>query len=233
MSAQESTLAAGRNGSVLDPLCIGLPDAITGLWCLWVWLQPMAFGPEAVKCVVLMLLMEFFLLNATGFFTVIPFLARTGRRTRVVMLGIQCAVYLALVAAFAAQFQSVWPYLAFGWMAAGKVAWAVRNRRASASEQMWLVASWAIAVVVYLGAVGLGELAAVPELGIHSVIVPQLQLPRGGEWVDTPHRAVASAVVYFLTIAALKWGYVAIRRSRQGRQQAHPETAIDGHVGRA
>ena len=92
-SAPGLTAPAGRGSAALvDAACIGLPDAITALWCLWAWIHPLAFGPETVKCVVLMMLMEFILLNATGFFTVIPFMLDLGRSVRLGMLAMLCAI---------------------------------------------------------------------------------------------------------------------------------------------
>ncbi|HTA64933.1 MAG TPA: hypothetical protein VK753_05465 [Xanthomonadaceae bacterium] len=213
-----SPAVSGRNNRMLDAVLIGLPDAITSLWCLWVWMHPMALGTEAVKCVVLMMLMEFILLNATGFFTAIPFMFDLGRGLRAGMLLMLCAVYLLMIAVFAMQFHAIWPYFTFGWMVAGKLAWIARNRRVCNSEQMWLIGTWAVSVVAYLGAVGIGATQDVPYLGITPAIVPLLHLPAGGgEWIDTPHKAVASAVIYFAAVALFKWMYVAIRKNQPGR----------------
>lgn len=218
---------AGRGGSrLVDAVCIGLPDAITSLWCLWVWLHPLALGPDAVKCVVLMMAMEFILLNATGFFTAIPFMLDLRRTARAAMLLGLCAVYLAFVAAFATPFHAIWPYFSFGWLAASKLVWIARNRRASATEQMWLMGTWAVSVVAYLGAVGIGVTWNLPTLGIVPSIVPQLHVPMGGEWASAPHKAVASAVIYFGAVALFKWLYVAVRKNQpqRGRRASEGET---------
>jgi hypothetical protein len=209
----------GLGTRLLDAALIGLPDAVTSVWCLWVWVHPMALGPETVKGVVLMMLMEFFLLNATGFFTAIPFMIDLGRGLRAMMVLGLCAVYLVLIGAFASQFHAIWPYFAFGWLAAAKVAWIVRNRRVTLNEQTWLLGSWAVSVVAYLGAVGIGVTWNLPTLGIVPAIVPSLHLPGGGEWIATPHKAVASAVFYFAAVAIFKWMYVAIRKNQPGRSR--------------
>ncbi|HEY2346109.1 MAG TPA: hypothetical protein VGH80_09525 [Xanthomonadaceae bacterium] len=219
-TAVSSTAAPGGSSKLFDALLIGLPDAVTSLWCLWVWMHPLTLGPEAVKCVVLMMLMEFILLNATGFFTAIPFLLDLGRGIRIGMILGLCLVYLALIAAFAAQFHAVWPYFTFGWMVAGKLVWIVRNRRVCDAEQMWLMGTWAVSVVAYLGAVGIGATQAMPRLGITPEIVPLLHLPGGGEWIDTPEKAVASAVMYFAAVALFKWLYVAVRKNQPERAPA-------------
>jgi hypothetical protein len=214
-----SSAVSARANRLIDVVMIGLPDAITSLWCLWVWVDPFALGTEAVKCVVLMMLMEFILLNATGFFTAIPFMISLGRRIRYAMLLGLCAVYLTLIAGFAMQFHAIWPYFSFAWLAAAKLGWIARNRRVSSNEQMWLMGAWAISVVAYLGAVGVGVTQTLPRLGITAAIVPLLHLSGGGQWVDEPHRAVASAVFYFAAMAVIKWLYVAIRKAEPVRNQ--------------
>lgn len=214
------------NAGWADALGLGLPDAMTSLWCLTVWLHPLAFGTESVKCVVLMLAMEFFLIHATGFFMCIPFMIRFRRRTRIVMLLGLCALYLLLVAYFARMFQAIWPYLTLIWMVAAKIVWILRNRRTTPDEQVWIVGSWAVSVVAYLGAVGIGAALTVPYFGITPNLAATLHLPGHGEWIDEPHRAVASAAMYFAALAAFKWAYLAMRRRKQGSRRSPLPDAV-------
>ncbi len=220
MSANEPSPTVPGRIRLLDVALIGMPDALAALWCLWVWRDPLAFGVDAVKCVVLMMLMEFILLNATGFFTAISFVVHFGRRTRSGMLLGLCVLYLLLVAAFATPFHAVWPWLTFGWLALAKLAWVVRNRRICASEQMWLMGMWAVSVVAYLGAVGIGASQNLPRFGITPAIVSSLHLPGGGAWVAAPHKAVASAVIYFAALAVFKWFNVAVRKHQPSRARS-------------
>jgi hypothetical protein len=213
---------ADRSGRLLDTLLIGLPDAVTAGWCLFVWIHPLALGADTVKSVVLMILMEFILLNATGFFTAIPFMLDLSRGVRSAMLLGLCAIYTALILAFALPFHALWPFFAFGWLAVSKLAWVIRNRRVSGDEQLWLMGAWAFSVVAYLGAVGAGVMLAVPQFGITADVLPSLNLPHGGEWVDTPHKAVASATIYFAALALFKWMCAILRKfypDRRRRQQ--------------
>jgi len=219
-----SSAISPRSNRLIDALMIGFPDALTSLWCLWVWINPLALGTDTVKGVVLMMGMEFILLNATGIFTAIPFVIELGRNTRMALMLTLCAVYLMLVAGFALPFHAVWPFFTFGWLVASKLAWIARNRRVSSNEQMWLMGTWAVSVVAYLGAVGIGVSYDLPTLGITPAIVPSLHLPTGGEWLDTPHKAVASAVFYFAAVAVFKWLYVAIRKGQPDRKQ--PEDPV-------
>jgi hypothetical protein len=216
---------ASRAGRLVDALLLGLPDAVTSGWCLWVWIHPLAFGADTVKAVVLMMLMEFILLNATGFFTAIPFMLGLGRRTRIAMLLGLCAIYVLLIFAFALPFHAVWPFFAFGWLALGKLAWVMRNRRVSGDEQLWLIGAWAFSVVAYLGAVGAGVLMDLPRLGITADIASSLHLPGGGAWMDTPHKAVATAVFYFAMSAVFKWICAVLRKYHPDRRRKVDPTA--------
>jgi hypothetical protein len=205
-------------GRVLDTLLIGLPDVVTTAWCLWVWIHPLALGADTVKSVVLMILMEFILINATGFFTAIPFMLDLSRSLRTAMLLALSAIYLLLILAFAMPFHAIWPFFAFGWLATGKIAWVVRNRRVTGDEQLWLIGAWAFSVLAYLGAVGIGARMPLPKLGITDDLLPSLNLPHGGEWLDTPHKAVATAVIYFATMAVLKWTCAMLRKHQPSRR---------------
>lgn len=208
-----SSSAPMRMSHQLDTLLAGVPDAVTSCWCLLVWIDPLQVGTDAVKGVVLMMLMEFILLNATGFFTAIPFMVDLGRRIRLAMLLGLCAVYLVLIAAFAMPFHALWPYAAFGWLALGKVIWILRNRRVNGNDQMWLMGGWAYSVAAYLAAVGAGVTLHLPTFGIVPALVPSLHMPGGGEWMDNPHKAVASGVFYFAALALFKWFHAALRKA--------------------
>ncbi|MBS0194186.1 MAG: hypothetical protein JSR34_08050 [Proteobacteria bacterium] len=206
------------SGALADALCIGLPDAVLCLFCLFAWLHPLALGPDTVGCVVLMLLLEFILINANGLFTALRLMLPRGGMRRALFFAL-CALYLALVGVFGRQLHAAWPYAVFAWMVGNKLAWLIRNRRVSRNEQVWLIGYWAVAISAYLGAVGIGAALDVPQWGITAAIVSQLHLHGTGEWMNQPHRAVAAAVFYFAMIAAFKWSYIAFRRHRQGRIQ--------------
>ncbi len=217
-----SPATPSRAGRLLDALLIGLPDAVTSGFCLWVWISPFAFVADAVKTVLLMLVMEFILLNATGLFSAIPFVIAMGRRTRRTLLFVLAAIYLLLAAMFAQPLDAVWPFVAFGWLALVKLVWIARNRRVSGDEQMWLKGTWAFSLAAYLGAIGAGVALAWPPLGITADIIPSLHLPGDGAWVHAPQEAVAAAVLYFAALALFKWLYVAIRKASPDRCRVSP-----------
>ncbi|MBK9668648.1 MAG: hypothetical protein IPO74_01140 [Thermomonas sp.] len=55
-----------RNTSRLPRLLAGLPDAITAGFFLALWIAPQWLGPNALRTGLLMMLVEFILMHATG-----------------------------------------------------------------------------------------------------------------------------------------------------------------------
>lgn len=185
-------------------LLSALPDTLTAGGCMIVWLAPRAFGDNAVKAVLLMMLMEFILVHATGFFTAFAMADGSSRTARITkMLGLSL-FYLLFVGMFGWIFHSWWPLTAFAWLVVGKVAWVFANPRTRADETGRQMTAWAFSVLAYLGSVFAGLVLPVPQLGLDVTTVATLHLPASGEWIDHPHTAVASAVIYYSALALFK-----------------------------
>lgn len=195
-----------------------LPDLLTALACLVVWVAPLAFGPGAVKTVVLMMLMEFLLVNGAGFFTGIAFMDDVPRSRRVLfMLGL-LGFYSLFIAAFALSFDAWWPVWVFAWLVVGKALWIFTAPRDREQEQDRQMQAWAFSVAAYLAAVFGGVLLPLPQLGITQAVVAQAGLPGGGEWVERPHIAVAGMAFYYLAQTVYKCA--------RGGEGAPPHAAV-------
>ena len=179
-------------------------DVVSGLACAVVWTAPLAFGPDAVKTVVAMMVTEFVLVHGAGFFAAIPAMAG-GRRWRRVLatLGLS-AFYLLFVLAICLGFGQWWPLLVFAWLVGGKLLWIAGGNAADEREMQRQVGTWAFSVVAYLAAVFGGVILPLPSLGLTPEVVAGLQLPGGGEWIERPHTAVAGMAFYFFALAAFK-----------------------------
>lgn len=184
-------------------LLSALPDAVTAGGCLVVWISPFAFGADAVKIVVLMMLVEFILVHATGFSLGIV-AGGGGPARRVGMLLALSLFYLLFIAAFAAIFHSWWPVTAFAWLLVGKIAWVFTGPRGADEDDTRQTSAWAFSLLAYLGAVFAGLLLPLPDLGLGAAVVPSLHLPGSGAWVEQPKIAVGSAVIYYLLLAAFR-----------------------------
>ncbi|MBP6797420.1 MAG: hypothetical protein KA124_04940, partial [Luteimonas sp.] len=72
-------------------------DLVSGLACLVVWIAPRAFGPDAVKTIIAMMVMEFVLVHGAGFFATIPAMAGDRRWQRAAATLGLAAFYLLFV----------------------------------------------------------------------------------------------------------------------------------------
>lgn len=183
-----------------------LPDGITALMFVAVWLFPFVFGALSVKTAMLTMLVEFFLIHATGFFTAIANQPRSDRRLRIGgVLGLSL-FYLLMVGVFAWSFGEWWPLLAFAWLAIGKVVWIWRSAPPSDDDTGWQMAAWAGSVVAYLFACFATVIAPVPRLGMSADLQPMFGFDdsQGGLWVEEPQRVVAMGAIYFALLCAAK-----------------------------
>ena len=186
-------------------------DVVSGLACVVVWIAPLAFGPDAVKTVVAMMVMEFVLVHGAGFFAAIPAMAGGKRWQRVLATLGLAAFYLLFVFAICLGFGQWWPLPVFAWLVGGKLRWIAGGEAADEREMQRQVGTWAFSVVVYLAAVLGGVILPLPSLGLTPEVVAGLQLPGGGEWIERPHTAVAGMAFYFFALAAFK-AFLARRR---------------------
>jgi hypothetical protein len=181
-----------------------LPDALSTGFFLVVWAHPFAFGPLSVQTAMLTMLLEFFLVHATGFFTVFANDQRGSKWKRVGAMAGLSLFYVLMIGAFAYSFRAWWPLLAFGWLLAGKVAWVWTSRptpddpdgSAATFRQM---AAWAGSVLLFLGGVVLTAVNDVPRWGMTAALQPGfgLDMASSGIWESQPHRVVAFGALYF------------------------------------
>ena len=183
-----------------------LPDGITAAMFLAVWIHPFIFGELSVKTAMLTMLVEFFLIHATGFFTAIANQPRSDRKLRIGgVLGLS-VFYVLMIGAFAWSFGEWWPLLAFGWLAVGKLAWIRNSAPLSDDDTMWQMAAWAGSVVAYLFACAFTVMVPMPRLGMHEELQPQFGFGQGqsGLWIEQPQTVVAMGALYFGLLCATK-----------------------------
>ncbi|WP_146908457.1 hypothetical protein [Arenimonas daejeonensis] len=183
-----------------------LPDGITAAMFLAVWIHPFVFGALSVKTAMLTMLVEFFLIHATGFFTAIANQPKSDRKLRIGgVLGLS-VFYVLMIGAFAWSFGEWWPLLAFGWLVVGKFVWIWRSAPASDDDTMVQMAAWAGSVVAYLFACAMTVMVPVPRLGMKAELQPQFGFGegQGGLWIDEPQTVVAMGALYFGLLCATK-----------------------------
>ena len=197
-----------RNPGGFARMLAATPDVLTCLAFLATWIAPATLGPAAVKTLVLVVLMEFFVIHSTGFMLATAFNDQLPRLKRsLAVLGF-AAFYAVFVVFISVAFEAWWPLLALAWLVAAKLSlvwFAPLDRGSEQQRQMSLLA---VSTAAYLFAVILTAALPMPRLGITGV-GSDYGLSGGGSWSEKPHTAIAAGFVYF---ALLTWGKLSWKR---------------------
>jgi len=188
-----------------ERLIAALPDAVTSAVFISIWMYPFALGDSAIRNAMLIMLVEFILVHASGFLGGVVLADHVTRSKRVMTLLTFAMFYLVFIGAFMIVFREGWPLAAFGWLVLGKFA-GVIGRPRSARQRARMTAGWTLGAMFYLGGVFATVFLPVPRLGIGTDAAAQLGLAGSGLWVDEPHRVIAFGAIYFALSAWSKWG---------------------------
>ena len=186
-------------------LVSALPDAITAGFFLLLWIVPQWLGPTALRTGLLMMLVEFILVHATGFLGGMALANAGDTRPRWKPILVFAGLYLLFIAGYAWGFKAWWPLLALAWLVAGKLALAWQPLP-DADKRDRLQAEWGLSALLYLGGVFITTFVPLPRLGLDAQVVGAADLPGSGQWVSKPHTVVAFGLFYFGLLAASKLG---------------------------
>lgn len=184
-------------------LLAALPDAVTAGFFLLLWLLPGWLGPDALRTGLLMMIVEFLLIHATGMIGGMA-LGKDGRPPRWGPMVAFGALYFLFIAAWSFVFDAWWPFVAMAWLLAGKVQLALQPGDVERKRER-LSSDWALSALFYLGGVVLTMLLWLPRLGLTPEVVAAADLPGSGEWVERPHTVVAFGLLYFGLLATSKF----------------------------
>lgn len=180
-----------------------LPDAATAGFFAVLWIAPQCLWPQALRTGLLMMLVEFILVHATGMLGGMALARKAGDGSPWKLLLGFTGFYLLFVGAFAWQFQAWWPLLALAWLLAGKVALLLQPI-ADERKKLRLQADWALGVLAYLVGAFATTFLPVPRLGLERAVVSAAELPGSGHWVSQPQSVVAFGLFYFSVLALSK-----------------------------
>lgn len=200
-----NTQPPGAQAPLYARLLAAAPDAVVAAGFLVVWFAPFAFGPRSVSNAMLTMLVEFIVMHASGFLGPLVLDGTLATRKRFLAIAGFGAFYGIFVTAFVLIFDEIWPAWVFAWLLFGKFSGALarnRLRGAEAAKQQML---WGTSCLLYLAGVFFTTLVWMPRLGMSVAVQPQFGLTGSGVWVEEPHRVVAFGVVYFGTMAWVKW----------------------------
>jgi hypothetical protein len=176
-----------------------LPELISAGLLFWLWSDPMHFGLDWFKSGVLTLMLEFFVIHASGFMAVLMYDPDTPRGKRALQVGGLGAFYLLFISAFAWGFDAWWMLLAFTWLCFGKLQALWTGAPPVEKDRFVAIAAWALSVAVFLGSVAATAILEVPRLGVTDAVRDGAGFSgaSSGLWEAEPWRALAGAVLYF------------------------------------
>jgi len=192
-------------------IALSLPDAAAAALYLWCWIAPRAWRPNLVALLVLVLLIEFVVIQAGPFIGTVVYGEKMGldpaqRLRTAAVLG---ATYLGFAGLAAVSFDAWFPFLIFVWLFSVKVLAAVFGRDRAATGRDREMTVWILSVSYYFGAIFFTMFVPVPLLGITQD--GEFYGLRGQyEWANFPYKAIAAGFLYF---SALTITRVLLRRT--------------------
>jgi hypothetical protein len=207
-------------------VAISLPDVAAAGIFLWCWIAPLAWQPKLVALLVLVLLIEFVVVQAGPFIGTVVYGAAMGLEPRqrlrtAVALGV---TYLGFAGLAAVSFDAWFPFLIFAWLFAVKVFAATVGRDPAATGRDREMTMWILSVSYYFVAIFFTMFVPVPMLGItEDGAVYGL---RGQyEWANFPYKPIAAGFMYFcaLAITRLLLRRTALDLSRSDTPGAAPD----------
>jgi hypothetical protein len=173
-----------------------LPDFAFAAVFLVTWVSPNAFGPGNVERLLLVMMLEFVIIHSAAFMGTLALRpANRGRKSlSIAVLGL---VYSIFAGAMSLAFHTWWPLTAFWLQTGNRLLGVLTGRPPAGTERAYIMSSWVVSVVLYLGCVGVTTVLPIPALGITAPVIDALHLPGSGVWVAEPYRVIAFGFLYF------------------------------------
>jgi hypothetical protein len=191
----------------------------------WVW--PYALGETALHHLTFLMLLEFLVIHATGFFSGLsggPDGTETSkqgwrnfRRSNAVIVLALALCYGVFGMAFSAMYGSLWPLFALFFVILPKlpnIFW----KPLSGDAQFAAMANWGIMAALYLFSCLVTVTVKVPRLGVTPQAIVRQEFSVEGIWPEEPYRVMAMGVLYFggLAVVNAVQEIVAYRRAARG-----------------
>lgn len=189
---------------VLARIASALPDAISAAFFLVVWLMPLRFGADMVSTAMLVMLIEFITVHASGMLGGVVLDPSQNRGKRLRTLLALSAMYGLFILMFVWVFRQWWPLFVFGWLLLGKFSRVLFGAATPDQDAAAQRALWGTSAAAYVLGVLITVMLPMPRLGVVPEVIPQLRLTGSGLWVDEPHRLLAFGFLYFTVLAIAK-----------------------------
>lgn len=222
---------AARQPYTASDIRAALPDGITAALFLAAWILPGVLGAGWVNTFLATFLFEFLCIHAAGILLAAasgPPEQRLRRTLRTLLAG---SGYLGLSVGFAHLFDAWWAVPALLWLLVSKLLpiWEARQTRAppgpGPSE------TWALSVMLYIGAVLVAALLPWPQLGVTPEIVAAAGITGTGPLPENPQKALAGGLLYFGALSVIKlnwqrWSLTPVPPGRQRKASEHPTSSV-------
>lgn len=159
------------------------------------WLQPYAFDEFMVHKLTFMMLIQFLVVHATGFFSAISSQAHSAL-FRLSMAAGLLAIYSLFAWGFSALYGGPWPFYAFMLVVLPRLPEILFNPP-NDRDQSWAIGAWAGMVLLYLSGAFATLLFFVPPLGVTEEVIAHQDFGIGGAWPEEPYRVLAFGAYYF------------------------------------
>lgn len=195
---------------IVGRLVSALPECLSASVFVYAWRHPLDWDPLLVQTLMIVLLVEFFLIHATGF---LGFLAldkdkhkQGSSLQRYGIAGGLVLFYFLIIWGISAMFDVWWPFIAFAWLLVGKLQLLFIDDRDRNRALMQLGFFWSASVVSFLAAFFIAIIAELPEYGLTADVAAELGFGVNGsdDMVSTPHKVIGAGAIYFSAMAFFK-----------------------------
>lgn len=166
------------------------------------WFRPDALGDGMIVRLMFVMIIEFFVVHATGFYGGVSFAEGPRWKRAGMYLGL-AAFYLLFGLAFSAAYGGLFPFYAMLALLAPKVAGILSQPVTDSGTQMMIMANWGAMVAMYLFAIFATLIVPVPSFGITPEVIAALELDMTGEWPEHPYKVIAAGAIYFAGLGVL------------------------------
>jgi hypothetical protein len=184
-------------------LVTALPDVMASGIFLYAWIAPLHWRETRVADLMLVMLMEFVLVNSAPFIGGVVMSSGVPSVKRYRALAGFAAFYGLFIGSCALTFRVWWPVMALAWLFAAKLASMFVGRQQSEREKQRMTGYWGVSVGFFLLALSVTLFLPVPEFGI-TMHGAAYGIPGRGEWVSHPHVLIAAGFLYFGLLAATR-----------------------------